>query len=83
MKRFFIFMTILLCSLVVLSGNVKAAEKKRGKYRYEVLDKKKKTAAITHVRNAGAIVKIPKKIKGYTVVQIGRMKGSHLRDVSI
>lgn len=67
-------MTMLLCSLVVLSGNAKAAEKKSGKYRYEVLDKKKKTAAITHVSNAGATVKIPKKIKGYTVVQIGRMK---------
>ncbi len=76
MKKFFLFMSILLCSLVVLSGNVKAAEKKSGKYCYEVIDKKKRTAAITHVSNAGSTVKIPKKIKGYTVVQIGRMEGN-------
>ena len=74
MKKILLFMTMLLCSLVVFSGNAKAAEKKSGKYRYEVLDKKKKTAAITHVSDAGATVKIPKKIKGYTVVQIGTMK---------
>lgn len=41
-----------------------------------MIDKKKKTAAITHVSNVGAKVKIPKKIKKYTVVQIGRMKGA-------
>lgn len=71
MKKILFFMAILLCSLTVLSGNAKAAEKKSGKYCYEVLDKKKKTVAITHVSDAGTTVKIPKKIKGYTVVQVG------------
>lgn len=74
MKKILLVMALLICSLAVLSGNAKAAEKKSGKYSYEVIDKKKKTAAITHVSDVGTTVKIPKRIKGYTVVQIGRMK---------
>lgn len=74
MRKILLFVAILLCSLTVFSGNAKAAEKKSGKYHYEVIDKKKKTVAITHVSDAGTTVKIPKKIKGYTVVQIGGMK---------
>lgn len=74
MKKIILLMIVLLYSLTVFSGNVKAAEKKSGKYRYEVLDKKKKTVAVTRVSKVSATVKIPKKIKGYTVVQIGRMK---------
>lgn len=77
MKKTLLSITLLLlCSLVLFSENAKAAEKKSGKYRYEVLDKKKKTAAITHVDKVSAVVKIPKRIKGYTVVQLGRMKNA-------
>lgn len=60
--------------IVVKGAYVRAAEKKSGKYRYEVLNKKKKTAAITHVNNAGATVKIPKRIDGYTVVYVGTVE---------
>lgn len=67
-------MIMFLCSLTVFTKHAEAAEKKSGKYRYEILDKKKKTVAITHVNKVGATVKIPKKLKGYTVVQLGRMK---------
>lgn len=71
MRKFLFATMLLLCSLVIFSDNAKAAEKKSGKYRYLVLDQRKRTAAITHVSNPGATVIIPKRIKGYTVVQVG------------
>lgn len=74
MKRLILVVFLLFFSLTVFTENAEAAEKKSGKYCYEVLNKKKKTAAVTHVGKVSATVKIPKNIKGYTVVQLGRMK---------
>lgn len=75
MKKILLFMTILLCSLAVLSGNAKAAQI-QDDYQYEILNEAEKSAAITRVNNAEGIVKIPEKIDGYTVVQVSTMEGN-------
>ena len=53
------------------TDTAQAAEKVSGNFHYKVLNKKKKTAAVTYVENVGSKLVIPKKIKGYKVVQIG------------
>lgn len=76
MKHMILFTVLGICAVLLFPWTAEAAEKTSGNYQYEVLNKSKKTAAVTRIKKAGAAVKVPKKVNGYTVVQIGRMKGN-------
>lgn len=75
MKKAIFTTALLLTTLFIMPGKAKAAQT-QDDYQYEVLNETEKTAAITKVNNAEGTVKIPKKIDGYTVVQISTMEGN-------
>lgn len=66
-----------------LTFTVKAATREIGVeeqepvFHYEILDKEKKTIAITKIDFVGESLTIPKKLDGYTVAQVGSSKGKY------
>lgn len=58
-------------ALFLLPDTAQAATKVSGNFHYKVLNQKEKTAAVIYVDKVGSKLVIPKKIKGYKVVQVG------------
>lgn len=83
MRKLLIIILLLFCSLTVVTVNTRAVENEDKSdeqypiFHYKILDKKKKTIAITKIDFVGESLVIPKKLDGYTVVQVGSSKGKY------